>query len=62
MFPGYGEIVKFVTLEFTALLAAEATMPTSPVASTPAGRAPLKPSAAPTCAPGGLVGSPGDVC
>jgi len=59
---GYGLTVKFVTLEFTAVLMAEATMPTSPVASTPAGRAPLKLSVLPTCAPVELFGSVGATC
>src|SRR5215813_4284356 len=44
-----GVLITLVTLEFTSVLVAAATIPTSPVASTPAGRAPLKLSVAPTC-------------
>src|SRR6185369_14856401 len=56
-----GSIVKFVMLESTAALKAEAAMPISPVASTPTGRAPLK-VRTPTCASSGLFGSAGVAC
>ena len=59
---GYGAITKFVTLEFTRLLVAAATMLTSPVVSTPAGRGPEKLNVAPTCAPTALSGFPGVTC
>src|SRR5262249_28528917 len=56
-------VKKFVTLEFTFVLNAEAAMPTSPEASRPSAlRPPWKSNCGPTCPSGGLLGAVGVTC
>src|SRR5262249_46247567 len=58
----YGATEKFTTLESVSALNAEVRMPTSPVASTPTGRGPLKVTAPPTWPSTSLFGSVGTLC